>query len=304
MLKVKKISKNFGTTKAVKELSFELNKGDIAGLLGPNGAGKTTTMRMITSYYYPSEGTITINDIDTQKDTIESQSLIGYLPENNPLYLDMLVVDFLMMSAKLQNIAKAEITDRIKKIADKVGIQDRLLSPINELSKGYKQRVGLAAAMIHNPPLLILDEPTEGLDPNQRNDIRDLIKEISKEKVILISTHVMQEVKAMCNKVIVINNGKLVAEGSPDSLAGTKVLKVKIEGKNVVSALKKLLTEKGEKLKITDKNEKVRTFHLHSNRELRPEVSKLAAKNDWVIWETEIEDSLEGVFKNLKNTND
>ncbi len=225
MLKVKNVSKNFGGVEAVKDLSFELEKGDIAGLLGPNGAGKTTTMRMITSYYFPSEGEITIEDKDTQLDTLETQSLIGYLPENNPLYLDMLVVDFLTMSAKLQGVDNKNIEERIKKIAKEVGITNRLLSPIAELSKGYKQRVGLAAAMIHDPKLLILDEPTEGLDPNQREDIRKLIIEMSKDKVILISTHVMQEVDAMCNKVIVINNGQLVTQGSPKKMNLEKIFK-------------------------------------------------------------------------------
>ncbi len=300
MLKVDKVSKKFGNTSAVKNLSFELEKGDIAGLLGPNGAGKTTTMRMITSYYYPSEGSITIEGKDTQTETLETQALIGYLPENNPLYLDMLVVDFLVMSAKLQSIRPSEIESRVKKVSREVGIKDKLLSPINELSKGYKQRVGLASAMIHNPKLLILDEPTEGLDPNQREDIRNLIKEISKDKVILISTHVMQEVKAMCNKVIVINKGKLVTEGSPETLAGTKVLKMKIEGTGIQKELDKILTAKDEKIVITEKDEKIRTFHIYSNRELRPEISKLAGKHGWVIWETEIEDNLEEIFKGLK----
>lgn len=299
MLKIHKISKNFGGTQAVKNLSFELHTGDVAGLLGPNGAGKTTTMRMITSYYFPSEGEITIEGKDTQLDTLETQSLIGYLPENNPLYLDMLVVDFLSMSAKLQSIPKTEIESRIKKVAKEVGITDRLLSPINELSKGYRQRVGLAAAMIHDPKLLILDEPTEGLDPNQREDIRKLIKDISKNKVILISTHVMQEVKAMCNKVIVINDGKLVTEGSPDKLSGTSILKLKIEGTDVEAELKKLLN-KDEKLSVLEKDTAIKTFHVRSNRELRPEISKLASKKDWVIWETEMEDNLEEIFKQMK----
>jgi ABC-2 type transport system ATP-binding protein len=300
MLKVQKISKNFGATQAVKDLSFSLENGDVAGLLGPNGAGKTTTMRMITSYYYPSSGKITINGKDTQLDTLETQSLIGYLPENNPLYLDMLVVDFLTMTAKLQNVRKSDIEARIKKLADEVGIEGRLMSTISELSKGYKQRVGLAAAMIHDPKLLILDEPTEGLDPNQRKDIHKLIKEISKNKIILVSTHVMQEVKAMCNKVIIINDGKLVTEGSPDKVSATQVLKIKIEGTHIEKEIEEILTESGEKLTITDKKEKIRTFHIHSNRELRPEISKLAAKHDWVIWETEIEDNLEEVFRSLR----
>src|SRR3990167_1469622 len=228
MVKVNTISKYFGKEKAVDGLSFELKKREITGLLGANGAGKSTTMRMITSYLFPSKGTISINGLDTQKHTLETQRLIGYIPENNPLYTEMLVYDYLEMSARFFDSALADIK-RIKETAKSVGLSDKLMTSIHELSKGYRQRVALAAALIHNPSVLIMDEPTEGLDPNQRQDIHRLIKSLSKDKAILISSHVLQEVKAMCTSVIVINKGRLAASGSLDSLSGYKTIKMQLE---------------------------------------------------------------------------
>ena len=212
MLKLEKVSKNFGKVTAVKDLSFELKKGDITGLLGPNGAGKTTTMRMIASFFYPSSGKIKIKGKNTKANTTLTQNEIGYLPENNPLYLDMLVIDHLVMTAKIYGIKKNTVK-RVEEVAKSVGLTNKLATKISELSKGYKQRVGLAAAIIHDPSVIILDEPAEGLDPNQREEIRKLIKKLAKNKAILISTHVLQEVTATCSKVVVINNGKLVVAG-------------------------------------------------------------------------------------------
>ena len=303
MLKAENISKKFGKTYAVRNLSFELKKGDITGLLGPNGAGKTTTMRMITSYYFPSNGKITIDDQNTTTHTLQTQKKIGYLPENNPLYLDMLVVDYLEMTAKLNGVQIKNIKNQINKVAKQVNIKSKLLSPIAELSKGFKQRVGIAAALLHDPKIIIMDEPTEGLDPNQREEIHGLIKNLSKERGIMISTHVMQEVKAMCNKVIVINEGELVVAGAPDQLSKMKTLKLKLEGDKdkMEDSLTKLIdTKENETLKISDRKAKIKTVELKSQNELRPEVSKLAAKNNWTIWEMEMLDSLEDVFHKLK----
>lgn len=303
MVKVNNISKNFGPVTAVDDISFTIEKGDVTGLLGPNGAGKTTTMRMITSYFFPSHGDILINGKSTQSNTQKTQNQIGYMPENNPLYNDMIVFDYLSMTASLHNIKKTKITSRIKEVSESVGIKNKLSSNIGELSKGYRQRVGIAAALIHNPQVLILDEPTEGLDPNQREEIRKLIKKLAKDKAILISTHVMQEVKAMCNKVIVINDGKLVAQGAPEKLAGTKVLKIAIEGEKIKESIEKSLKEKDEKIKIEGKS-KIKTAYVFSNRELRPEISKLAAKNSWIIWEMQIQDGLEQIFHSISNKNE
>ena len=301
MIKFEKVSKSFGTSKIIKGISFELKKGDIAGLLGPNGAGKTTTMRMLTSYYYPDSGKILIDGKNTQKHSIQTQKNIGYLPENNPLYLDMLVVDYLKMSAKLNGLKKEKIEDRILEVASEVNITDKLTKPIKELSKGYKQRVGLASAMIHNPQILVLDEPTEGLDPNQRQELHKLINKISKDKIILISTHVIQEVKAMCNKVILINDGELVKFGSPDDLSQTKTLRLSLAGDNIKETFEKFLTDndltKNSKIKATKELTEV---SISTSTEIRPEISNLINKNKWTIWNFYIEDSIEQVFKDLK----
>ncbi len=303
MLKVKKIHKSFGKTEVIKGLSFNVKKGDVVGLLGPNGAGKTTTMRMISSYYFPSKGEIYVNNYNTQTETLKSQQQIGYMPENNPLYSDMLVYDYLVMTGKFYGVKKDALEKRILDISKSVGIRDKLTTPIKELSKGYKQRVGLASTLLHDPKLLILDEPTEGLDPNQREEIRQLIRKLSKNKVILISTHVMQEVKAMCNKVIVINEGKLVVQGEPESLTGKKHLEVHIQGDNIEKELKKILNE-GDEVEILETYEvegkKVTKLVIKTEKEIRGDLSKLASKNNWVVWQITVQDALEEVFENLK----
>ena len=303
MIKFENVSKSFGKTKVIKNLSFELKKGDIAGLLGPNGAGKTTTMRMLTSYYFPDSGKIHINGKNTQIYSIETQKEIGYLPENNPLYLDMLVVDYLKMSAKLQGFKNNAIEKRILEVAAEVDIKDKLTKPIKELSKGYKQRTGLAAALIHNPQILVLDEPTEGLDPNQRQELHKLINKISKDKIILISTHVIQEVKAMCNKVILINNGELVKFGKPQDISQNKTLKASLSGKDIKGLLEKFLAENeietGSKLKVGKDDTADLTFS--SEKDLRPALSDLINKNKWTVWSLYTEDSIEQVFRDLKD---
>lgn len=301
MIKFEKVSKSFGNSKIIKGISFELKKGDIAGLLGPNGAGKTTTMRMLTSYYYPDSGKILIDGRNTQKNPIQTQRKIGYLPENNPLYLDMLVVDYLMMTAKLNGVKKDKIENRILEVASEVNIKDKLTKPIKELSKGYKQRVGLASAMIHDPDILVLDEPTEGLDPNQRQELHKLINKISKDKIILISTHVIQEVKAMCNKVIVINDGELVKFSTPEDLTQNKTIRLTLSGDNIKESLEKFLEDndlnKNAKIKSNKENTDIT---ISADKELRPELSTLINKNKWTIWNFYIEDSIEQVFKDLK----
>ncbi len=299
MVKLQNITKYLGSTKVIDNLSFELKTGDITGILGPNGAGKTTTMRMITSYYFPNNGKITINGIDTQKDTTETQLKIGFLPENNPLYTDMMVYDFLMMTAKLNGVTAKKAKEKIIEISKKVDITKKLTVKISELSKGYKQRVGIASTLLHDPSVIILDEPTEGLDPIQRNEIRDLIKELSKDKTILISTHVLQEVKAICNNVVVINKGKLVAMGDPESIGGKKGLVITVEGKAIRENLKSLL-EKGDEIKVKQLSGDKKEVIIHSKKELRSEISKIASKNNWTIWEIQSEDSLEELFKDLQ----
>ena len=207
-LEIKKINKKYGDQDALIDVSFSLKKGDIVGFLGPNGAGKTTLMKIITSIIKPDSGDITINGYDTQKNEISTKRQIGYLAENNPLYKDMLVTEYLDFIASLYEIENKK--DKVKEIIKKTGLESEIKKKIEELSKGYKQRVGIAAALVHDPNVLILDEPTTGLDPNQLIEIRKLIQEIGQEKIVLLSTHILQEIPKICNHIIIINKGKIV----------------------------------------------------------------------------------------------
>jgi ABC-2 type transport system ATP-binding protein len=214
-VKVENLTKEYGDQKAVDNISFAIKKGEIVGFLGPNGAGKSTTMKMITGYLPSTAGSAYVCDINVQDNPLEIQKRIGYLPEANPLYMDMYVREYLEFLTGVHHLgAKSEF--RIAEIIEQTGLQVEQHKKIGSLSKGYKQRVGIAQAMIHNPEVLILDEPTSGLDPNQIIEIRELIKTFGKEKTVILSTHIMQEVEAMCDRVIVINKGKIVAD---DSLA-------------------------------------------------------------------------------------
>ena len=216
MLIVKDISKNFGEFKAINHLSFEVKVGDVMGFLGPNGAGKTTSMRVITGYLRSDGGTVLINDKDIEQDPIFTKSMIGYLPEGVPLYLDFspyLYLDYVCQVRNIKNSSKA-----IKKVISDLQLEEVKDVPIETLSKGFKRRVGIAQALIHNPKLLILDEPTDGLDPLQKFEVRKLIKNLSKTKAIIISTHILDEVPEVCNKCLIINNGEKVFEGTPTEL--------------------------------------------------------------------------------------
>lgn len=217
-ISVQSLTKIYGTQKAVNNISFEIPKGQIVGFLGPNGAGKSTTMKMITSYLPPTEGTAVVCGFDVQTQSMELRKRIGYLPEQNPLYYDMYVREYLEFTAGLHKIEKSKKTARIEEMIAMTGLGKEAHKKIGTLSKGYKQRVGLAQAMIHNPDVLILDEPTSGLDPNQIVEIRDLIINIGKEKTVLLSTHIMQEVEAMCSRIIIINNGSIVADDQIQNL--------------------------------------------------------------------------------------
>ncbi|MDC3122755.1 MAG: ABC transporter ATP-binding protein [Alphaproteobacteria bacterium] len=216
MLIVKDISKNFGEFKAINHLSFEVKVGDVMGFLGPNGAGKTTSMRVITGYLRSDGGTVLINNKDIEQDPIFTKSMIGYLPEGVPLYLDFspyLYLDYVCQVRNIKNSSKA-----IKKVISDLQLEEVKDVPIETLSKGFKRRVGIAQALIHNPKLLILDEPTDGLDPLQKFEVRKLIKNLSKTKAIIISTHILDEVPEVCNKCLIINNGEKVFEGTPTQL--------------------------------------------------------------------------------------
>ncbi|GAA4839302.1 gliding motility-associated ABC transporter ATP-binding subunit GldA [Algivirga pacifica] len=213
---VKNLTKTYGEHKAVDNISFETNRGEILGFLGPNGAGKTTTMKTATCYITPTTGSVTVEGYDVVKSPLEVRKHIGYLPEHNPLYLDMYIHEYLRFVAGIHKIRKPR--QKVQKIVGMVGLQKEEHKKIGMLSKGYRQRVGLAQALIHDPSVLILDEPTTGLDPNQIGEIRDLIKEVSQNKTVMLSTHIMQEVQALCDRVIIINKGQLVTDSNVDAL--------------------------------------------------------------------------------------
>ena len=234
MIEVKNLTKRYGPTVAVDNVSFSAKSGEVLGFLGPNGAGKTTTMRVLTCYLSADEGNATVDGYDVFDQSVEVRKRIGYLPESAPLYTDMGVIDYLKFIAQVRDIPKSQRQQRTKEVIDICGLERVIQKDVGELSKGYRQRLGLAQSLIHDPPILIMDEPTSGLDPNQIIEIRNLIKEIGKEKMIIFSTHILPEVSATCSRILIINNGKIVANGSPESLAdrakGGQVVDITIRG--------------------------------------------------------------------------
>jgi ABC-2 type transport system ATP-binding protein len=303
MLSVKNISKSFGNIKAVDDISFTVNEGEIVGLLGPNGAGKTTSMRVMTGFLSPDKGDVQIGGFSILENPIECRKLIGYLPENNPLYKDMLVSDFLEFSAELKNLSGKKKKDAFDFVVSATGIKDIFYRTILELSKGYKQRVGLAAVLLHRPKFLILDEPSEGLDPNQRTEIRKLIKDLAREHTVVVSTHVMQEAEALCDRMVVMNKGKVVADGSVSEISSgiknEKIIEAEIEGSAVRTSL--------SRLKVKDMDIKEKKGNLYSVKiiadpktSIQPEISKLSHEKKWIIWKIEEKTQhLEDVFRKL-----
>jgi ABC-2 type transport system ATP-binding protein len=234
MITVEHLRKHYGDFVAVDDISFDIKKGEIVGFLGPNGAGKTTTMRVLTGYLEATSGTVVLNNFNVEEDALSVKRSIGYLPENAPLYLEMKVREYLDFIASVHGIPSAKRHSRIVEVTKMTGIDNRLGTEIGHLSKGLRQRVGLSQAMIHDPEILILDEPTSGLDPNQRIEIRNLIKEIGKEKTVILSTHILSEAEATCDRAIIIHEGKIVASGTIAELnkqhGGVQVVKVSVEG--------------------------------------------------------------------------
>jgi ABC-2 type transport system ATP-binding protein len=307
MIEIKNLTKKFGANTVLDNISFSVKKGEILGFLGPNGAGKTTTMKIITSFWMPTEGNIEVDGRDVIKDSLETRKKIGYLPETVPLYDDMKVYEYLKFAAQARGIGKNEIKKRIKEVGESCGITKVMRKPIDELSKGYRQRVGLAQAIIHNPDVLILDEPTTGLDPNQIVEIRDLIKKIGQEKTVIFSTHILSEVSAVCDRVIIINNGRIAGEGSPDELlkkaGGAEIIYVKIKG-NKDEVLKKLREmENVEKVDAKDKEaEDVYGYEItpKAGVDLREYLSMTVMGAGWSILEFSKKSvSLEDVFREL-----
>ena len=218
LVEAKGLQKDYGSTHAVRGISFKVTRGEVVGFLGPNGAGKSTTMKMLTGYLKPTVGSAHIAGLDVAEDPLAARRVLGYLPESAPLYDDMMVVEFLQFIAELRHVPADLQRPRLKEVCERCGLMGVLGKDIGQLSKGYRQRVGLAQALVHNPDLLILDEPTSGLDPNQIIEIRELIRDLGRDKTVLLSTHILPEVQATCSRIIIINDGKLVADDKPEAL--------------------------------------------------------------------------------------
>ena len=295
-IKVKNLSKVYGTQKALTEVSFEINKGEIVGFLGPNGAGKSTLMKILTGYIPQSNGDALICNLDINKNSIETRSRIGYLPEHNPLYLDMYIKEYLEFVANIYNVNHEYIDEMIKK----TGLLKEQHKLIGSLSKGFRQRVGLAQALIHNPEVLILDEPTTGLDPNQLLEIRSLIKEAGREKTVLLSTHIMQEVEAICDRVIIINKGQIVANKTIIELQKSKENRKLITVEFDEKVEKKELMKIGNALEARElKGNKYQIFS-DSKFDLRPAIFEFAVNNKLTVLQMNIEEQkLESIFQEL-----
>ena len=291
-----------------------MKTGEILGFLGPNGAGKTTTMKIITCYMPPSAGTVTVNDCDIANMSMEVRRKIGYLPELNPLYLDMNVLEYLEYSAQLHKLGKTQIRQRLREMVEVCGLADVRHKDIGELSKGYRQRVGLAQAMIHDPEVLIFDEPTSGLDPNQIVEIRNLIRKLGSAKTVILSTHILSEVQATCDRVIIINDGKIAADGTPDQLQhefrGSDIISLELKA-NVENGLADIFPKVKalayvENVQYQNPSPGVHRLLITAAKgsDIREDIFRLAVNDKWILLEMHREaTSLEEVFHKLTTAN-
>ena len=309
MISVSNLSKNYGNVKAVDSISFDLKDGEVVGFLGANGAGKTTTLKMITGYLVPTNGEIKVNGLDIVDNTSEIQEMIGYLPELNPLYTEMRVYDYLEFLGSIRNIKGPDFKQALSRVVDKCGLSGVVHKIIADCSKGYKQRIGLAAAMIHDPKILILDEPVTGLDPNQIVEIRSLIKSLGKEKLVFMSSHILQEIQATVDKIIIIDKGKIVANGTNEELMSDFMGNVSLE-MEVMKATKKSAQELQAKIPSVkfismEKSGGVQKvyFEYPKDKDPREDIFKYAVKSKWVILKMMPQTTnLEDIFRNLTSS--
>lgn len=306
MIQLTNVSKSYSGVKAVDDVTLSIPSGQILGFLGPNGAGKTTTMRMITCYMPPTSGQVQVNGLDVEEHSLEVRRKIGYLPEMAPVYHDMNVVDYLHYVSDLRNIGSDRRPKRIREIVDRCGLGSVLTKDVGQLSKGYRQRVGLAQAMIHDPEILVLDEPTAGLDPNQIAEIRMLIKEIGREKTVILSTHILSEVQATCSRIVIINQGRIVADDTPEGLqagvAGRGVLlaTVKTGAVDVVAKTRSVAAVEDVREVPGVKGTARLRVETAPGHDIREDFFRLAVRENWVILEMNLEThSLEDVFHKL-----
>ncbi len=298
-VQVKNLVKLFANQTAVDDISFEVNPGEIVGFLGPNGAGKSTTMKIITSYLPPTEGSVQVCNLDVMDKSSQIKRFIGYLPEHNPLYLDMYVHEYLGFVGRIHGLKGKKLRDRISRMILLCGLDQEQNKMISSLSKGYKQRVGLAQALLHDPEVLILDEPTTGLDPNQIIEIRNLIRDISQKKTVIFSTHIMQEVQALCTRAIIINKGKIVADDKIDKLkemVAPAVTKIIVEFANPVDRAILMTIDGVDSVDVIE--DRIFSLAVKAGEDLRPVISKFAVDNNLsLVGLKQEEGSMEQIFQ-------
>ena len=293
-IEVENISKTYGNQKALDAVSFRIDSGEIVGFLGPNGAGKSTMMKIITTYISQSDGTVSVNGFNVLTEPMSVKKSVGYLPEHNPLYLDMYVKEYIQFNASVHDVGK----NRISEVMAQVGLAPEAHKKISQLSKGYRQRVGLAVALLHDPEVLILDEPTTGLDPNQLVEIRGLIKEIGKTKTVLFSTHIMQEVEAVCDRVIIINNGKIVTDKKVKDLKSDKEQIVEVEFDLRVEA--QLLEQIPKLIKAINLHDNSWQLTFSTSQDMRPAIFDFAHDNGFKLLQSQLKNhDLESLFRSL-----
>ena len=311
MIKVENLSKNYGSVKAVKSISFELKDGQVVGFLGANGAGKSTTLKIMTGYISPSSGNVFYGEKNIQDDTSEIQKDIGYLPELNPLYSEMIVHDYLKFISEVRGISENDFKNAFQKVVEECSLNAVAHRTIANCSKGYKQRIGLAAALIHDPKILILDEPVTGLDPNQIVEIRELIKKLGKEKIVLMSSHILQEIQATVDRIIIINEGSIVADGSSeellnDSAKGKADLKLEVSNADENDIRDMKATIPSIDIKNISKEDSYTRINIEfpSNSDPRKDIFKYAVDKNWVILEmVTSKQNLEDIFRKLTGNN-
>ena len=308
VITVKNLTKQYGDFRAISDLTFEVMKGEVLGFLGPNGAGKTTTMKILTCFIAPTEGTARVMGYDVFESPLDVRRNVGYLPESAPLYTDMAVLEYLEFIAEVRGVPADVRNAKLKRMTDLCGLSDRLGSEIRTLSKGYRQRVGLAQAMVHEPPILILDEPTSGLDPNQIVEIRQLIKEIGKERTVILSTHNLPEVQASCDRVLIVNRGKIAATGTPEELQAGKgshyfVTYELPADEGAPAAAKEALGGLGgvDRVIETGREDRATSFRIEARGDdLRAALFRLAVDKSWTLLELRMQAiNLEDVFRQL-----
>ena len=306
MIEIKNLYKNYGNVRAVQGINFSISDGEIVGFLGSNGAGKSTTLKILSGYLSPSNGKVSINNLDIVKNSNEIKKIIGYLPESNPLYDDMMVYDLLEFTSKIRDIPRNEFKNALDRVVEQCGLNGVLHKNVRACSKGYKQRVGLACAMIHDPKILILDEPVTGLDPNQIVEIRELIKNLGKEKLVLMSSHILQEIEATVDRIIIIDNGKIVADGSTKKIIksnkGNIQLQLEILGakKGEIKNIEKEIKNINIKRILKSKRGYTLNIEYAEKDDPRKELFEFIVKSKWTLLEmTPKSETLEDIFRKL-----